>query len=249
MRRPLLLLAAALAACLAPAAALGQTTADPSVVERGEAVMDQSAGRTLFLEGCASCHGTDARGTDRAPDLHGAGELSADFYLRTGRMPLAVPGDQPLRNPPLYSEEEIQALVSYVGSLGGPPIPTVDPAAGDLSEGEQLFTLYCAGCHGKLAKGGVVTGAIAPSLDELTPVQVAQAVRVGPFVMPWFDDQLIDQKELDSIVAYVEKTKNADNAGGWDLGGIGPIPEGMVAFFIGLLALLIIARFLGERGS
>jgi ubiquinol-cytochrome c reductase cytochrome c subunit len=235
--RRLLIAAAALVALLVPATALGQA---------GEQV---AAGRDLFLEGCASCHGQDARGTDRAPDLHGVGELSADFYLRTGRMPLAVPGEQPRRNEPFYSEEEIQALVAYVGSLGGPAIPTVDPAAGDLSEGERLFTLFCAGCHGKLAKGGVVTGAVAPSLDESTPVQVAQAIRIGPYVMPSFDEELIDQHELDSIVAYVEKTKEPDNRGGWDLGGIGPIPEGMVAFFIGLAALLLVSRLIGERGS
>jgi ubiquinol-cytochrome c reductase cytochrome c subunit len=236
MRRLLMLALAVGAVLLVPSAAMGQTS-------------DQvQAGRTLFLEGCASCHGQDARGTDRAPDLDGVGELSADFYLRTGRMPLAVPGESPLRTDPLYSEEEIEALVAYVGSLGGPPVPTVDPSAGDLSDGERLFTLFCAGCHGKLAKGGAVTGAIAPSLDESTPVEVAQAIRVGPFVMPDFDDRLVDQHDLDSIVAYVELTKNADNRGGWDLGGVGPIPEGMVAFFIGLLALLIVSRFLGERG-
>jgi ubiquinol-cytochrome c reductase cytochrome c subunit len=237
VRRLLLLVAALGAVLLVPSAAVGQA---------GDQV---EAGRTLFLEGCASCHGQDARGTDRAPNLIGVGALSADFYLRTGRMPLAVPGEPPLRNKPLYSEEEIEALVAYVGSLGGPPVPTVDPAAGDLSEGERLFTLFCAGCHGKLAKGGVVTGAIAPTLDESTPVEVAQAIRIGPYVMPYFDDRLIDQHDLDSIVAYVEQTKDPDNPGGWDLGGIGPIPEGMVAFFIGLLALLIVSRFLGERGS
>jgi ubiquinol-cytochrome c reductase cytochrome c subunit len=240
---------AALGACLLPAAAHGQTAADPSAVARGETVMQVNQGRTLFVEGCASCHGQDAQGTDRAPDLHGVGAQSADFYLRTGRMPLAVPGEPPLTNEPLYSEDEILALVAYVGSLGGPPIPSVDPAAGNLSEGERLFTLFCAGCHGKLAKGGVVTGAIAPTLDEATTVQVAEAIRIGPFVMPPFDEELIDQEGLDSIVAYVEKTKDADNAGGWDLGGIGPIPEGMVAFFIGLLALLLVSRLIGERGE
>ena len=248
MRR-LLILAAAIGACLVPAAALGQAAPDPAVVATGEEVMQVQAGRTLFLEGCASCHGQNAEGTERAPDLHGAGAQSADFYLRTGRMPLAVPGEQPLRNPPEYSEDEIQALVAYVGSLGGPPIPTVDPAAGNLSEGERLFTLFCAGCHGKLAKGGVVTGALAPSLDAATPVQVAQAIRIGPFVMPPFDDKLIDQEAMNSIVAYVEKTKHADNRGGWDMGGIGPVPEGMAAFFIGLVALLVISRLIGERGS
>jgi ubiquinol-cytochrome c reductase cytochrome c subunit len=247
-RRLLIVLALAAACCLLPATANGQG-ADPSAVARGTAVMQVDQGRQLFLEGCASCHGQNAEGTDRAPDLHGAGAQSADFYLRTGRMPLAVPGEQPLTNPPEYEEEEIQALVAYVGSLGGPPIPTVDPEAGDLSEGERLFTLFCAGCHGKLAKGGVVTGAIAPGLDGVEPVQIAEAIRVGPFVMPLFDEKLIDQHQLDSVVAYVQKTENPDNAGGWDLGGIGPIPEGMVAFFIGLLALLLVSRLLGERGE
>jgi ubiquinol-cytochrome c reductase cytochrome c subunit len=236
-------------ACLVPATAHGQTAADPSAVERGTAVMQVDQGRQLFLEGCATCHGQNAEGTDRAPDLHGAGAQSADFYLRTGRMPLAVPGEQPLTNPPEYDEDEIQALVAYIGSLGGPAIPTVDPAAGDLSEGERLFTLFCAGCHGKLAKGGAVTGAIAPALDGVEPVQIAEAIRVGPFVMPWFDEKLIDQHQLDSVVAYVQKTESPDNAGGWDLGGIGPIPEGMVAFFVGLLALLLVSRLIGERGE
>lgn len=244
----LLILAMVLLGSLSPSAALGQT-ADPAVVARGESAILVAQGRSLFLEGCASCHGQDARGTDRAPDLHGVGALSADFYVRTGRMPLAVPGEQPLRNEPLYSEDEIQGLVAYVGSLGGPAIPTVDPAAGDLSEGERLFTLSCAGCHGKLAIGGTITGALAPSLDQSTPVQIAQAIRIGPYVMPWFDEKLLDQGEVDSIAAYVEKTKDADNRGGWNLGAVGPIPEGMVAFFIGLLALILISRLLGERGA
>ena len=163
--------------------------------------------RTLFVEGCASCHGQDARG-------HGPGPRPARRGRAVGRLlpahradALAVPGEEPLRTDPLYSEEEIQALVAYVASLGGRRIPKVDPAAGDLSEGERLFTLFCAGCHGKLAKGGVVTGAMAPSLDEATPVQVAEAIRIGPYVMPPFDDALIDQRQLDSIVAYVEKTQ------------------------------------------
>lgn len=249
MRR-LALIALALAAGLViPSTAAAQTAADPSAVARGQDVMQVNQGRELFVEGCASCHGQDAEGTDRAPDLHGVGAQSADFYLRTGRMPLAVPGEQPLSNPPEYDEEEIQALIAYVGSLGGPDIPTVNTEAGDLSEGERLFTLFCAGCHGKLAKGGAVTGAIAPALDDVEPVQIAEAIRVGPYVMPWFDEKLIDQHELDSIVAYVEKTKDPDNEGGWDLGGIGPIPEGMVAFFIGLLALLLVSRLIGERGE
>jgi ubiquinol-cytochrome c reductase cytochrome c subunit len=236
-----LLLALLVLGCAAvPASAAQAPPADPALV---------ALGRSLFQEGCVTCHGQDARGTERGPNLHGVGARSADFYLRTGRMPLAVPGEEPLRNEPLYSEREIEALVAYVGSLGGPPIPEVDLEAGSVSRGKRAYALFCAGCHGILAKGGIVTGAIAPSLDEATPTQIAEAVRVGPFVMPAFDERVIDEETLNSIVRYVELTQEPDNRGGWALGSIGPIPEGMVAFFIGLAALLVIARIIAGRAE
>ena len=82
-------------------------------------------GRTLFLDGCSSCHGNDAKGKQNiAPTLVGAGSAAADFYLTTGRMPLSNPTDQPTRAPPAYNRQDIDALDAYVGSLGqGPAIP------------------------------------------------------------------------------------------------------------------------------
>ena len=45
-------------------------------------------------------------------------------------------------------EEEIVALVEYAGAFGdGPAIPDVDPAAGDLAAGGELYRLNCAACH------------------------------------------------------------------------------------------------------
>jgi ubiquinol-cytochrome c reductase cytochrome c subunit len=215
--------------------------ADPEQVERG---------RELFLEGCSSCHGLDARGIEgTAPSLRGAGAASADFYLSTGRMPLDNPGDEPIRSKPRYPEEEIDALVAYVGSFGGPPIPDVDPDRGDLSQGFEAFTDHCAGCHQAVAKGGVVTGAFAPDLGEATPTQVAEAVRVGPYIMPLFDRRQIDDRTLDSIARYVELTKHPVDEGGWGIGNIGPVPEGMVAWLLALAALLVVARLIGTRGS
>ena len=46
-------------------------------------------GRELYLTSCVSCHGVGGVGTADGPSLAAAGEASADFYLRTGRMPLA----------------------------------------------------------------------------------------------------------------------------------------------------------------
>ena len=209
----------------------------------------QPDGRALYREGCASCHGDDARGTPgQAPSLLRVGAQAADFYLDTGRMPLADPHDEPVRSPPAYTARERRALTAYIGSLGGPPVPpSVDPARGDLSDGQELFTSHCAGCHQAMAQGGVVPGAVAPSLQQATPTQIAEAVRVGPSLMPAFTERDIDQRQLDSITRYVLSTRHPPNRGGWAIGNLGPIPEGMIAWLLAGSVLLLILRLLGER--
>ena len=138
---------------------------EPAEVERGA---------RLFVDGCSSCHGFDARGVPgRAPSLHGAGAAAADFYLRTGRMPIEDPTEQPVRNTPAYPEEDIRALVAYVGSFGGPEIPKVHPEHGDLSVGLREFTENCAGCHQVLAEGGITTKGIVPDLQPSKTIDVA----------------------------------------------------------------------------
>lgn len=212
----------------------------------------QAEGRRLFEEGCSSCHGFDGAGVPgQGPSLIGAGEAAADFYLRTGRMPLDQVGEQPLRAEPRYTDTEIHALVTYVGGLGagGPAIPTVHPEQGSLSEGMRLFTESCAGCHGTGGKGGVAIGAYAPPLGETTPTDVAEAIRVGPYVMPRFSEAQLDQADLDSIARYVQLTQNPDDAGGWGIGHIGPVPEGLVAWLAAVAALLLVARLIGERNE
>jgi len=211
----------------------------------------ERTGRRLFEEGCSSCHGFDGGGVrGQGPSLVGAGEAAADFYLRTGRMPLDQVGEQPLRGEPAYSDEQIRALDAYVGSLGkGPTIPAVRPEQGSLSAGMRLFTDSCAGCHGVGGKGGVAIGAYAPPLGEATPTQVGEAVRVGPYVMPRFSAAQIDQAELDSLARYVQLTQDPDDAGGLGIGHIGPVPEGLVAWLAAIVALLLIARLIGERSG
>jgi ubiquinol-cytochrome c reductase cytochrome c subunit len=217
---------------------------DPLSGENGD-------GRALYEEGCSTCHGFDLRGVDgRGPSLRGVGEQAADFYLRTGRMPLNAPGDQPLRNEPRYSAGELDALIRYVGSLGGPAVPAVDPAAGSVSRGQELFTANCSGCHAISGRGGVVVGAEAPELTDSTPTQVAEAIRIGPYVMPAFSREQLSDDDVDSIARYVEDVvKSPEDRGGWGIGHIGPVPEGMVAWLLAAVALLLVARLIGERSE
>jgi ubiquinol-cytochrome c reductase cytochrome c subunit len=222
-----------------PSASSGTSTQSGRVAE----------GRGLFETGCSSCHGFEGKGVNgQAPSLIDAGEAAADFYLRTGRMPLDQVGDEPLRGEPRYDDAEIRALDAYVGSLGeGPAIPKVEPAKGSVSEGMQMFTESCAGCHGIGGKGGVAIGGYAPPLGEATPTQVGEAIRVGPYIMPRFSEALVTPTDVNSIAAYVELTKSPEDAGGFGIGHIGPVPEGLVAWLAALVALLLIARLIGER--
>jgi ubiquinol-cytochrome c reductase cytochrome c subunit len=205
-------------------------------------------GKSLYQSGCSSCHGIALNGTQGvAPSLRGVGAGPVDFYLSTGRMPLAAPTQEPERAAPAYSRSQIDALIAYLSSFGGPPAPTADPAKGDLAVGLHQFTLNCAGCHQVVARGGPTLGAVAPNLQQATAQEVAEAVRMGPYLMPHFDSTQIDQHQLDSIAAYVLWTRKPYNAGGWGIYNLGPIPEGMVAWFVALAALVIVARLIGER--
>jgi ubiquinol-cytochrome c reductase cytochrome c subunit len=226
-------------------AAGGQGTTAPPATPDARLV---ALGRSLFLEGCATCHGSDLRGRPGlGPSLRGAGAAAADFYLSTGRMPLANPTDEPVRAQPAYSRPEIDALVAFVGSFGGPGIPVVDPARGNLARGMAAFTEHCAGCHQVVARGGIVTGAAVPSLQDVTPRELAEAVRVGPYLMPNFGPGQVDQQQLNDIARYAGYTKHPDNRGGWAIGNIGPIPEGMIAWLLAAVVLAGVARVIGER--
>ena len=218
-------------------------------------------GEQLFAGNCSTCHGIDGRGvtspaprrgagdiTGRGPSLRGVGALAADFYLRTGYMPLGSVGEQPKRSRPLFSDREIGALVDYVHSLGdGPPIPNPHPERGSLSKGLTLFTEHCAGCHQVAAQGGVAPGARIPPLEDATPTQVAQAVRIGPYVMPRFSKRDISDAELNSIVRYVEYAKHPADRGGWGIGNLGPVPEGIVTWFIAATLFLAFCIIIGQR--
>jgi len=206
-------------------------------------------GAQLYGASCITCHGPGGRGiADRGPSLRGVGAQAADFYLRTGYMPLENPHTQPHRKRVLLSKRELAALVAYVATLGnGPRIPKPHPERGHLAEGQQEFTEHCAGCHQVDAKGGYVTNAVAPPLDRALPVEIAEAVRTGPYLMPRFSEKQIGDAELDSIIRYVTYARNPDDRGGWALGHVGPVPEGLVAWFIGIAVLVAMCLVIGRR--
>lgn len=236
----------------------------PAVASEGEGdalgyVIDRKAledpatiadGRALYLTGCVSCHGPDGSGAPGGPSIVDAGAASAHFYLTSGRMPhTGGPEEQAQRKDPAYQPEQIEDLVAYVASLGeGPEIPAFDLEGADVSEGGDLYRANCAACHSAAGAGGTLSyGGFAPSLDQSTPVQIHESIRIGPGQMPAFGDGSFDDEEVTDIVAYVETLNELGNPGGFSLGRVGPIAEGFVAILIGAGAAVAAVFFIGGR--
>ncbi len=238
-------LVAALALVLGGLAALSLSRAAPAAgAEAGETVT--GSGASLYLQNCASCHGPQGEGAAAGPTLVGVGAASVDFYLSTGRMPLGAPDQRPHRQPPVFDEAEIAAIVDHVVSFGGdgPAIPTVR-SGGDIRRGWELYTANCAACHAATGAGNAVGGGfVAVGLGQATDVEVAEAMLIGPGAMPRF--QLADE-ERDAIVAYVEYLRRVESPGGAPIGGFGPVAEGFVAVVVGLTAMVLVAMFVGRR--
>jgi ubiquinol-cytochrome c reductase cytochrome c subunit len=210
-------------------------------------------GQALFATNCSSCHGGEANGkAGVAPNLQGLGAGTVDFWVSTGRMPLANTSVQAIRKPPRFDRIQTLEIAAYVQSLTpgqGTQVPVVRTAGADLENGNTLFTLNCAACHTISGAGDALAeGAYAPSLHLATPTQVVEAIRSGPGNMPHFGPGNITDTQARDIAAYVTGVlQHPDNAGGAGLGGIGPVGEGFVGLLIGVGLLMLVCFWIGDR--
>jgi len=213
-----------------------------------------AAGKSLFAEGCSSCHGLKGQGSTDGPSLIGVGAAAVDFQVSSGRMPLAAAGVQAMRKRPSYNATEIANLAAYVASLGpGPAIPSdsdISTTNANLARGGEMFRINCAQCHNFAGQGGALTdGKYAPNLSQATARQIAEAMITGPQSMPVFTDKSISKADKQSIIAYIEEMRNGTNVGGLDLGKYGPVTEGLFAWVAGFGILIALAVWIGAKAK
>ncbi|GAA2456489.1 c-type cytochrome [Streptomyces glaucus] len=211
-------------------------------------------GKKLYTVGCASCHGTGGQGTSDGPSLVGVGAAAVDFQVGTGRMPAQQPGAQVPDKPNIYSQAQIDQLAAYIASLGaGPAIPTEEqysPEGADIAKGGDLFRTNCAQCHNFTGKGGALThGKYAPSLEDVSPRHIYEAMQTGPQNMPSFPDTTLTEQNKKDIIAYLNAVNGEESAsyGGLELGGIGPVAEGLFGWIFGLGTLVAVAVWVAAR--
>jgi ubiquinol-cytochrome c reductase cytochrome c subunit len=215
---------------------------DPALVRQGE---------QLYNNTCISCHGANLQGVqDRGPSLIGVGEAAVYFQVSTGRMPAARQEAQIARKPVRFTPQEVDALGAYIqANGGGPVVPKGSLAGGDPARGGDLFRLNCASCHNFTGRGiSLSSGKYAPAIKDVNPQQIYSAMTSGPQSMPRFSDRQLTPQEKRDIIAYVESvTKDRNNPGGYPLGGFGPVPEGLIAWIVGISALVAVTLWIGAK--
>lgn len=116
-------------------------------------------GERLFMNNCAQCHGSDARGARSFPNLTdgdwlwGGDPQAIKTTITQGRM-----GVMPPMAAAVGSAEDVRNLAHYVLSLSGSPSDSIRAALGKDKFGA------CAACHGMDGKGNTALG--APNLTD-----------------------------------------------------------------------------------
>jgi ubiquinol-cytochrome c reductase cytochrome c subunit len=212
-----------------------------------------SEGKKLFLANCSSCHGLNAEGTNNAPSLIGVGAASVDFQVGSGRMPGQASGPQLPKKKVQFTEEQTMLLAAYVASLApGPGIPSDEAleATGDASHGGELFRINCAMCHNAVGAGGALTeGKYAPELTGVSAKHIYEAMVTGPQNMPVFNDTNLTPEDKRDIITYLAYIDENPSAGGYALGSLGPVAEGLFVWIFGLGLIIAITVWLGAKSN
>lgn len=246
--------------------ALYATFAPAQAEDRPSETEQIAKGRELFIASCAFCHGKNGEGVPTVrdgyqigPPLIGVGAAAVNFQVETGRMPMAAPGVQAPRKEPVFNEEETAALAAYVASLGpGPAIPNEsDYSLEGLSEeereeaivrGGQIFLTNCTACHNFNGGGGAMPrGGYAPSLHGVEAKHIYEALLTGPQQMPNFSDGNLSPEEKRDVIAYLMSIQEEPEYGGFTLGGMGPVSEGMFVWILGIGGLVGVAVWIASH--
>ncbi len=222
-------------------------------VSRAATSGDLREGRELYDTHCVTCHGANLQGSSGVPSLQNAGGAATDFYLITGRMPGAARATQAVHMAPHFTRQQIDALDAYITSRAkrAISIPTVTVNAALLQHGRSLYEEHCQACHGAGAEGATAGyGWIALPLYRSTPTEVAEAIRIGPGVMPRFNASQLSARDVDAIATYVHALSvEPQRYGGLTMDYLGPTAEGLIGGILGVGALFWVIFFTGTKAD
>ena len=184
-------------------------------------------GDELYAAHCAACHGDTGAGGVGVPLSFPSflDSVDDDFLRKTiryGRPGRVMPAFRVLSN------AQVDAIVRYIRGWSDKPAPVFSdkPVAGNAKHGEQLFSSYCAACHGANGEGGKGTGVtfsrkrnlpiIAPALNNsgflaaASDGMILHTLQYGRENTPMrsFLVQGLAEQDLDDLVSYIRSFAN-----------------------------------------
>lgn len=169
----------------------------------------QKIGERLFLNNCAQCHGSDARGSKGFPNLtdqkwlYGGSPETIETTILHGRH-----GQMPPMAAALGSDQDVKNVAHYVLSLSGSSHNPIKAAFG-----KPKFTAVCAACHGVKGTGNQLLG--APNLTDKNWLYGGSVETIMETIskgransMPAFKDFLGEDK-VHVLAAYVWGLSNS----------------------------------------
>jgi cytochrome c oxidase cbb3-type subunit III len=186
-------------------ACLGQDS--PARGEQGSEAPGQ--GRQIFVSRCASCHGLDGRGGERAPGIanSAASQASTDKALmQIIREGIPAAGMPSFRRLP---DTELRALVQHLRFLGGKV--AAEEVKGDAVRGERLFfgKGRCGGCHIIAGRGGFIGPDLSEQGSTRAPDQIRKSIVNRDRVLPPGQEMVsVETKKGEHLSGLV---RNEDN--------------------------------------
>jgi cytochrome c oxidase cbb3-type subunit 3 len=177
-----------------------EVAADPQARETGQ---------RLFLNYCAQCHASDARGGKGFPNLtdkdwlYGGDPDTIVATITNGRSGIMPAWGK------VIGDQGVEDLAQYVKSLAGKPNDTVRAA-----HGKELFQTYCVACHGVDGKGNPALG--APNLtddvwlygrSDATLIETISKGRNG-VMPPW--GEFLGPEKVHIVAGYVYSLSHPD---------------------------------------
>jgi len=97
------------------------------------------------------------------------------------------------------------------------------------------------------AGGALSQGKFAPNLWATSPTHLYEAMLTGPQSMDTFSNGNITPQEKRDVIAYIESMKEQPGYGGFGLGGLGPVSEGLFAWVGGLGVMVAFAVWIAAH--
>lgn len=192
----------------AAAAPLYARFANMSMEEMAHQPDAQGMGQRLFLNNCAQCHGSDARGSKGFPNLtdsdwlHGGSTEAIRVSIQQGRQGMMPPMMEAVGGP-----QKAREVAQYVLSLSGRSNNSL------LAQlGRENFKNTCAACHGADGKGNTAIG--APNLADRTWLHggtekaIVETIRNGRNGHMPSHEQLLTPEQVRVLAGYVWQMSN-----------------------------------------